>query len=82
MEEFSRSDENENDCTGVTMKSTLAMDEYICSQEVVMIITWITIEILTQIDLRNYTSKYRVVFGINNMVLYQTMIILTYYTHR
>ena len=64
------------------MKSTLAMDEYICSQEVVMIITWITIEILTQIDLRNYTPKYRVVFGINNMVLYQTMIILTYYTHR
>ena len=64
------------------MKSTLAMDEYICRQEVVMIITWITIEILTQIDLRNYTSKYRAFFGINNMVLYQTMIILTYYTHR
>ena len=46
LEDFTRSDENENDCTGVTIKSTLAMEVYICSQEVVMITTWITIEIL------------------------------------
>ena len=51
LEDLSRSDENENDCTGVTIKSTLAMDVYICSQEVVMIVTWITINtLIIQID--------------------------------